>query len=111
MIAQALQAPLTHRHREITIPSAHNIHQLRRGHNVRLDLVARLRPLLVRIGIPDEAGFAPGWAEEAESEPIECRCQSWKALCGQLLRCTYGMLGPTSTSDPLLFRITLSLAG
>lgn len=69
-ISQTFEAPFGHGHGEIPIPFAHDINELGRGHDVRLDFIARLRPLLVRIRIPDETGFAPGRANEAESEPV-----------------------------------------
>lgn len=70
MVPQTPDAPLTHGHRVVTTTLTHNVNQLRRRHDVRLDFVPRLRPLLVRIRIPDQTGFAPGYAEEAESESV-----------------------------------------
>ena len=70
IIPQALEAPFTHGHGEVPTTITHNIDQLRRGHDVRLNFIACLRPLFVRICIPDETGFAPGRADEAESKSI-----------------------------------------
>lgn len=75
MNPQTLEAPYTHGHRIVPTTFTHDIDQFRRRHDIRLDFIASLRPLLVRIRVPDETGFAPGRAEEAESEPIACRCQ------------------------------------
>ena len=69
IVSQTPDAPLTHGHRVIATALPNDINQLRRRHDVRLHLVPRLRPLLVRIRIPDQTGFAPCCAEEAEPEP------------------------------------------
>ena len=70
MASQTLEAPLTHGHRVIAAALTNDIDQLRRRHDVRLHFVPRLRPLLVRIRIPDQTGFAPGCAEETEAKPV-----------------------------------------
>ena len=75
MVSQTPEAPYTHGHRIVPTTFTHDIDQFRRRHDVRLDFIASLRPLLVRIRVPDKTGFAPGRAEEAESEPAACRCQ------------------------------------
>ena len=70
ILYQTPDAPLTQGHRVIATALTHDINQLRRWHDVRLHFVPRLRPLLVRIRIPDQTGFAPGCAEEAEPESV-----------------------------------------
>ena len=40
------------------------------GHSIRQDPVAGFGSLLVGVGVPDEAGFAPGLAQETQSEPV-----------------------------------------
>ena len=106
---QVPQTPLPHRHREVPTLT-HDINQLRRRHNVRLDLIPRLRPLLVRVGVSDEAGFAPGGADEAETESV-ARLSMQNSRARGVRKDTYGMLGPVSTNVPRMFRITVSLAG
>ena len=59
MISQTLDTPLTHGHRIVAASLTHDVDQLRRRHDVRLHFIPRLRPLLVRIRIPDQTGFAP----------------------------------------------------
>lgn len=112
IISQALKAPFAHGHRKSPITFTHNINQLCRGHDVRLNFIASLRPLLVRVRIPYETGFAPGCADEAESKAVRCCCQISRELKQWLYeQCTHGMLGPVSTNVPLMFLTTVSLAG
>ena len=73
MVSQTPAAPFPHEHRVIATTLTNDINQLRRRHDVRLHFIPRLRPLLVRIRIPDQTCFAPGCAEEAESEPVFVR--------------------------------------
>ena len=69
------ETPFTHRGHGVVpvpvpVPLTHNIHEFRRRLDVRLHLVAGVRPLLVRVRVPDETGFAPGCAEKAEAEAV-----------------------------------------
>lgn len=70
IISRKLEAPFTHWHREVPITLADNINELCRGDDVRLNFVARLRSLFVRICVANETSFAPRRADEAYSESL-----------------------------------------
>lgn len=71
MASEILEAPFTHWHGEVPTAFTYDINQLCRGHYVGLNFVPRLRSLFVRICVANETSFAPRWADEAQSKPMD----------------------------------------